>query len=77
MVGVKEIVIDFICREDLVITTMKEFFEIFITSIMKNQYFHTELLNPKYKHIGLSMAFNSKNSIGTLRIFMAESKEVY
>ena len=35
MIGVKEMVIDFICREDLAITTVKEFFEIFITSIKK------------------------------------------
>jgi hypothetical protein len=33
--GVKEMVIDFICREDLIITTLKEFFEIFISSIKK------------------------------------------
>lgn len=33
--GIKEMVIDFICREDLVITTLKEFFEIFISSIKK------------------------------------------
>ena len=33
--GVKEIVIDFVCREDLVITTLREFFEIFISSIKK------------------------------------------
>jgi hypothetical protein len=44
--GVKEMVIDFICREDLVITTLKEFFEIFISSIKKEQIFHSELLNP-------------------------------
>jgi hypothetical protein len=33
--GVKEMVIDFVCREDLIITTLKEFFEIFISSIKK------------------------------------------
>ena len=33
--GVKEMVIDFICREDLNITTLKEFFEVFIASIKK------------------------------------------
>ena len=59
MIGVKEMVIDFICREDLVITTLKEFFEIFITSIKKEQTFHSELLSSKYKYIGLSMDFDS------------------
>ena len=33
--GMQEMVIDFVCREDLVITTLKEFFEIFISSIKK------------------------------------------
>ena len=41
-------VIDFVCREDLVITTLKEFFEIFISSIKKEQIFHSKLLSPKY-----------------------------
>ena len=59
MIGVKEMVIDFICREDLVITTLKEFFEIFITSIKKEQTFHIELMSSKYKYIGLSMEFNN------------------
>ena len=35
MTGVKEMVIDFVCREDLIITTLREFFEIFISSIKK------------------------------------------
>lgn len=43
--NVKEMVIDFICREDLIITTLKEFFEIFISSIKKDQVFHSELLS--------------------------------
>lgn len=44
----KEMVIDFLCREDLAITTLKEFFEIFVSSIKKEQVFHLELLNSKY-----------------------------
>ena len=35
--GVKEMVIDFICKEELNLTTLKEFFEIFISSIKKDQ----------------------------------------
>ena len=66
--GVKEMVIDFICREDLVITTLKEFFEIFISSIKKDQQFHTELLSSNYKYLGISMEFNSLTSVATLRI---------
>ena len=56
--GVKEMVIDFICREDLMITTLKEFFEIFISSIKKEQIFHKELLNPNYNHMGIGIDFN-------------------
>ena len=66
--GVKAMVIDFICREDLVITTLKEFFEIFISSIKKDQQFHTELLSSNYKYLGISMEFNSLTSVATLRI---------
>ncbi len=71
--GVKEMVIDFICREDLNITTLKEFFEIFISSIKKNQIFHSELLSSSYKHVGLSLEFNNVNSVATMRIFLAHS----
>jgi len=52
-------VIDFVCREDLVLTTLKEFFEIFISSIKKDQAFHSVLLDPAFKEIGLSMKFSS------------------
>ena len=51
-------VIDFVCREDLIITTLKEFFEIFISSIKKEQIFHKELLSESYDHIGLGIDFN-------------------
>lgn len=73
MKGVKEMVIDFICREDLVITTLKEFFEIFISSIKKEQIFHSELLSSNYIYIGLSMEFNTYTSVATLRIFLAQA----
>lgn len=37
---VKQMTIDYYCREDLTITTLKEFFEIFISSLKKDQAFH-------------------------------------
>jgi hypothetical protein len=74
LTGIKEMVIDFICREDLVITTLKEFFEIFISSIKKQQVFHSELLNPHYEHIGISMDFNPMTSVASLRIFLAMTR---
>lgn len=66
-------IIDFICREDLVITTLKEFFEIFISSLKKEQVFHTELMSGDYKHLGLAMDFNPLTSVATLKIFLAQS----
>lgn len=64
-------VIDFVSRQDLQVTTLKEFFEIFISSIKKEQIFHKELLSPNYTHIGLGIDFNKANGIATLRILLA------
>ena len=41
---VKQMTIDYYCREDLAVTTLKEFFEIFISSLKKEQAFHRELI---------------------------------
>ena len=73
--GAKEMVIDFLCREDLVLTTLKEFFEIFVSSIKKEQVFHSELLSSKYEYIGLTMDFNTLTSVATLRILLAQEVE--
>ena len=59
---VKQMTIDFYCREDLTITTLKEFFEIFIASLRKDQAFHKELLSPIYEEIGLGIKFDADNS---------------
>ena len=50
--------IDYYCREDLTVTTLKEFFEIFISSLKKEQAFHQELTSAAYQHVGLSMKFD-------------------
>jgi len=50
--------IDYYCREDLTVTTLKEFFEIFISSLKKEQAFHQELTSALYQHVGLSMKFD-------------------
>jgi hypothetical protein len=59
---VKQMTIDFYCREDLTLTTLKEFFEIFIASLRKDQAFHQELLSPIYEEIGLAIKFDAENS---------------
>ena len=68
--GLKEMVIDFVCREDLVVTTLREFFEVLIASIKKEQVFHKEILNPKYNAIGVSILFDNHSNIGTLRVLL-------
>ena len=43
----KELTVEFIgCREDLLITTVREFLEIIVMSIIKQQSFHYELMSP-------------------------------
>ena len=62
--------IDYYCREDLTVTTLKEFFEIFISSLKKDQAFHQELISKQYQEIGLSMKFDANNTQATLTIFL-------
>jgi len=66
--------IDYYCREDLTVTTLKEFFEIFISSLKKDQAFHQELISDLYQEIGLSMKFDQNNSQATLTIFLGGIK---
>jgi hypothetical protein len=45
----KEMSVEFVgCREDLLITTVREFLEIIVMSLLKGQTFHSELMNPDY-----------------------------
>ena len=67
---VKQMTIDYYCREDLTVTTLKEFFEIFISSLKKDQAFHQELISDLYQEIGLSMKFDQNNTQATLTIFL-------
>ena len=62
--------IDYYCREDLTVTTLKEFFEIFISSLKKEQAFHQELIAQNYQHMGLCMKFDANNTQATLTIFL-------
>lgn len=62
--------IDYYCREDMAVTTLKEFFEIFISSLKKEQAFHQELTSQIYQAIGVSMKFDKQNTQATLTIFL-------
>jgi hypothetical protein len=42
----KDLTVDFACREDLSITSLREFLEVFVQSVKRDQVFHHELLNP-------------------------------
>jgi len=50
--------VEFVGREDLLITTLREFLEILILSIKKNQNFHSEIFNAENTHIGLALAYD-------------------
>lgn len=54
----------------MTVTTLKEFFEIFISSLKKEQAFHQELTSHLYQHIGISMKFDPANTQATLTIFL-------
>ena len=66
----KEHVVDFKCWQNMEITTLKEFFEIFIESIKESLDFHTDILNSQYKEIGLSITFNAITSMASLRVVL-------
>jgi hypothetical protein len=51
--------IDFSSRQDLNVTTLKEFFEIFISSLKQNAAFHKELISKTYTELGLSIKFET------------------
>ena len=64
---------DFKLREDLAVTSLREFFEIFILSMKKENSFHKDILHEQFTHFGLTMDFG-RNSQGYLRIFIATEK---
>jgi hypothetical protein len=46
--SLKDLTVDFACREDLAITSLKEFLEVFVQSVKREQVFHNELLSSLY-----------------------------
>ena len=46
--SVKDLTVDFACREDLAITSLREFLEVFVQSVKREQAFHQELLSAAY-----------------------------
>lgn len=43
--ALKDLTVDFACREDLAITSLREFLEVFVQSVKRDQVFHQELLS--------------------------------
>ena len=51
----REFSMEFKCWHDLSITTLREFFEIFITSAKEGNDFYMEILSSKYDQISISV----------------------
>ena len=68
----KHITVDFVCQKNLALTTLKEFLEIFLTSIRNEDTFHTELMGEKHLFIGLNLDFNQ---IEAGKKFVFESRD--
>ena len=66
--------IDYQCREDLTVTTLKEFFEIFISSLKKEQAFHQELLSKTWQQVGMNLFFDQNNTQASLSIYLGSLK---
>ena len=49
----KRLSIDFICQKSLALTALREFFEIFLSSIRKDSAFHFEILSGFYRYMGV------------------------
>ena len=56
--ALKDLTVDFACREDLAITSLREFLEVFVQSVKREQVFHQELLSSSYLQMGLALEFN-------------------
>ena len=54
----RHITVDFVCQKSLALTTLKEFLEIFVSSIKNSDSFHSELMGDKCVFIGLNLDFN-------------------
>lgn len=67
----KDLSVDFACREDLAITSLREFLEVFVQSVKRDQVFHKELLSSLYMQMGIALEFNSYTSTATLRVMLA------
>lgn len=51
----KELSVEFLGRDDLLITCVREFLEILVISVQRGTTFHQEIVNPKYTHVGVSL----------------------
>ena len=49
--GETGIAVDFVCQKTLTLTTLKEFLEIFLSSIARDLMFHFEILSELYHSV--------------------------
>lgn len=55
--------IDFVCHKTLTLTTLKEFLEIFLSSIAKDLAFHFEIVSGLYHNISIDLDYNHLDKI--------------
>ena len=67
--------VNYTCRQELSVTSLKEFFEIVIASVVNEQDFHSVLLHDKYNKIGLTLKFEPKNFEVSLYLFVGCLKD--
>lgn len=58
--NMKEMSIDFVSSKNLMITGLKEFLEIFLSSISKNMTFHFEIISGLYQYVGVELDYNDE-----------------
>ena len=68
---VKQVTLDYVCREDLVVTTLHEWLKVFVSSVEKNHMLHKELTDERYDRVGMAMTFDPDRSSVNLSLFLA------
>ena len=66
--------VNLVCREDLLLTTFKEFFDVIANSFKKEKSFHEDILDPAYKYIGICLDFGYQSNNAQMKILLAKEK---
>ena len=58
--NMKEMSIDFVSSKNLLVTAIKEFLDIFLSSICKNMTFHFEIISGLYQYVAVELDYNDE-----------------